>query len=119
MAILLRLLKFTRGWPKQFCLPIAVLLAQKKRPKLALWYLGGFYARLDKCIRNVILSFRRYDVVIYVDVNFLQLFLWERFKVLSPKPNEFGTVHPQWIDGVERVQTSLLKYLGQRWFGNN
>lgn len=55
--------------------PMAVLLAQKKRLVLAPCHLGALYARLDECIRNVVRPVGRYDMVTYVDRNFLQLFL--------------------------------------------
>lgn len=63
--------------------PMAVLLAWGKRLKLASWHLDALYSRLDACARNVVLSVERYDVVSYADANYLQLFLWERFKALS------------------------------------
>lgn len=56
-------------------LTMAVLLAQRKSLALAMLFLGAFYACLDKCSSNVVRSIGRYDVVTYVDVNFLQLFL--------------------------------------------
>lgn len=34
----------------------------------------------------------RYNAVKHVDSCFLQIFLWERFSTLTPKPMEFSTV---------------------------
>lgn len=69
-----------------FVFPMEVSHAQGKRLALASWYLGSLYAHLEECLRNITRSFGRYDVVSFVDTNFLQLFLWERFRVLFPKP---------------------------------
>lgn len=87
---------------------MAVLLAQGKRLPLAAWYLGVLYARLDEATRNVTRSMGRYAVVSYVDANFLQLFLWERFKGLAPKPRAFKAPRPQLVDGVKKVKEPLL-----------
>lgn len=35
-----------------------------------------------------------YGVITYVDASFLQMFLWERFRPLSPVPVEFKSVKP-------------------------
>lgn len=66
----------------------AVSLSQGKRLALASWFLGSLYARIDECSRNITQSLRRYYIVAYVDTNFLLLFLWERFRVLSPQPRD-------------------------------
>lgn len=34
----------------------------------------------------------RYEIVSYADANFLQMFIWERFKILTPKTDKFSTV---------------------------
>lgn len=54
-----------------FVFPVAMSLAQGKKLALVPWYLGFFYARLDKCLRNTTCSAGRYDVVCYIDANFL------------------------------------------------
>lgn len=54
-----------------FAFPMAVLLAQGKKLALAPWYLGSLYARLDECSKNITQSVERYDVVSYMDANFL------------------------------------------------
>lgn len=61
-----------------------VLLTQEKRLALAQWHLGALYTRLVEYSKNIAQSIGRYDVVSYVDANFLQLFLWESFRALSP-----------------------------------
>lgn len=33
-----------------------------------------------------------YDVVIHADMSSLQMFLWERFEALTPKPVEFSAI---------------------------
>lgn len=70
---------------------------------LAPLYLGSLYVGLDECSRWVIKSVNRYDVVSYVNASFLQMFLLERFRALSPVPFEFKLVKPQnvVIDGVK------------------
>lgn len=97
--------------------PMAVLLARGKKLPLAAWFLGTMYARLDEAARNTTRSMGRYDVVSYVDANFLQLFLWERFEGLAPKPRNFKVPRPQIVDGVEKVKTSLLASRARRWYG--
>lgn len=97
--------------------PMAVLLVRGKRLPLAAWFLGAMYVRLDEAARNVTRSMGRYDVVSYVDANFLQLFLWERFEGLVPKPRDFKAPRPQIVDGVEKVKTSLLASRARRWYG--
>lgn len=57
--------------------------------------LGALCSRLDECERNVVKSVERYDVVNYVDVDFLRLFLWERFEALCTIPKIFKAVHPR------------------------
>lgn len=47
-------------------------------------YLGSLYERLDECVNNIVCSVGRYDVVTHADTIFLQMFLWERFGILSP-----------------------------------
>lgn len=96
---------------------MAALLARGKRSPLAAWYLGTLYARLDECVRNITQSKDRYDVVSYVDANFLQLFLWERFENLVPKSRVFKAPQPQFVDGVERVKSSHLASRARRWYG--
>lgn len=76
----------------------------------------SLYARLDQCSRNVTRSVGRYNTVSYVAANFLQLFLCEQFRVLSPKPREFKAHKPQRLDGVERVRSSQLDCRGRRWY---
>lgn len=76
---------------------MALSLAQWKRLALASWYLGSLYARFDECSRKITRPIGRYDVVSYVDSNFLQLFMWERFRVLLPKPREFKAPTPQLV----------------------
>lgn len=78
-------------------------LAQGKRLALTPWSLGSLYVRLDECSRNGTWSIGRYDVVSYVDANFLRLFLFEQFQGLAPEPRVFKAPQPQIMDRVERV----------------
>lgn len=71
---------------------MAAFLAQKKPVALGPWFLGSLFKRLDECGRHIACSVGRYDVISYVEVNFLQLFLWERFEKLAPVPREFRFV---------------------------
>lgn len=86
---------------------------------LAPWFLGSLYACLNECTRNITQSLGQYNVVSYVDVNFLQLFLWERFQGLSTKPRVFkapqtpargcgqeGEVFPARLSGEKMVQAT-------------
>lgn len=54
-----------------FVFPMAALLAQKKQVALGAWFLGSLYGRLDECAHNMARSVGRYDVVSYVEANFL------------------------------------------------
>lgn len=82
---------------------------QVKRLALRPWYLGSFYAHLDECSNNITWSLGQYNVMNYADVNFLQLFLWERFRAISSMPREFNTVKPQLVDEVKKIKISHLK----------
>lgn len=84
---------------------------------MAAWYLGALYARLDEAVRNVARSMGRYDMVSYVNANFLQLFLWERFKCFAPEPGIFKAPQSQLVDGVEKVKASHLASRARRWYG--
>lgn len=53
--------------------------------------------------------FGQYDVVTYVNTYFLHLFLWERFREISPMTVDFKAIKPWVVDGVEKVKSSCLK----------
>lgn len=99
--------------------PMAVMLAQGRKFALAPWFLGSLYAQLDECSRNVTWSIGRNDAVSYIEANFLQLFLRERFKGLVPEARVFKAPQPQIVDGVERVKTSYLASWARRWYGSS
>lgn len=71
----------------------------------------------DGPLRNVARSMGRYDAVSYIEANFLQLFLWERFEGLAPEARLFKPPQPQIVDRVERVKTLHLASRGRRWYG--
>lgn len=96
---------------------MATLLAQRKQVVLGALFLGSLFSRLDECAHNMVRSVGRYDVVSYVEANFLQMFLWERFCHLAPQPLEFEPVPPVVVNGVQKVQTSRLVDRSRRWFG--
>lgn len=75
-----------------FVFPVAVLLAQKKPVALRLWFLGSLFKSLDECGRHIVRSVGCYEVICYAEVNFLQLFLWERFALLAPVLHDFPPV---------------------------
>lgn len=75
-----------------FVFLIAALLAQKKPVALGARFLGTVYSRLDECARNIVRLIGRYNVVCYVDTNFLQLFLYELFFLVAPEAIEFELV---------------------------
>lgn len=77
-----------------FVFPLVVLLSKGNRLVLALLYLGSLYAQLDECLKGVLRSVGRYDVVTYVEASFLQLFLWKRLGALSPVLVEFKPGKP-------------------------
>lgn len=55
----------------------------------------------------------------YIDENFLQFFIGERFRALSIIPVELKTAKPHKIivDGIKKDKTSHLKPRGLRWYG--
>lgn len=55
-------------------------------------YFRSLYALLDKCTNNITCSVGCCDVVTYADTSFLQIFLWERFSKIAPRPIEFKEV---------------------------
>lgn len=59
------------------------------------------------------------DVVTCVDTAFLQMFLWERFGVLSSKPVEFDETEPEIviIRHVRTEKANKYKPRGLRWGG--
>lgn len=87
------------------------------RPCLGLWFLGSLFNGLDECGLHIAHSVDLYDVICYTDVNFLQLFFWERFASLAPVPLEFDPAPLKKVQGVNKVQTNLLKVQGTRCFG--
>lgn len=99
-----------------FVFPKAVALTQGNKVSLSTWYLGAFYARLDKCLKNITRSVGRSNIVSYVNTNFLQLFLWEKFRAISPLPLEFKTIQLKKIDVVDKVKKSQQKSRGQMWY---
>lgn len=72
---------------------------------LAPLYLRYLYERLDECVQCIVRTIGSYYVVSYADARFLQIFIWERFKTLTPQPNEFSSF--------EKVVD--LKPRGLRW----
>lgn len=95
---------------------MAVLLAQRKPVALGPWFLCSLYKRLDECGRNIAGSVGHFDVVCYVEANFLQLFLWELFASMAPVPSALDLVPAKRVQRVLKVETSLLKVRGTRWF---
>lgn len=92
---------------------MAVLLAQGKWwLALQLLFLGAIYASLEECSNNVVHSVGWDDVVTYGYPNFSQLFLKERFRVISPVLVEFKAIKLQVVDGVEKNKMSHLEVSG-------
>lgn len=69
-------------------------------------------ARLDDWVRNITSSVGSYDVAA-VDSAFLQVFLWERFGCVAPRPGEFKPVVfiEEEVDGEEEdeEEASLVR----------
>lgn len=89
------LFRVPRRWVHIYIFPLATLLAIGKGCPSPSLSLGSLYDRLEEYAHNIFPSFGRYNVVIYIDTEFLQMFLWERFVVLSPKPVEFDAIEPE------------------------
>lgn len=98
---------------------MAMMLVKGKRLALAPWFLGSLFSRLNECCRNVAWSMGRYDAVSYIEANFLQLYLWERFEGLALEARPFKAPQPQIVDGVEHVKTSYLASRAKRWYGQS
>lgn len=63
---------------------------------LAPIYLASLYTRPDECVANAAWSLGRYDVVSHMDFDYLQMFLWERFRALASNPvGYFAMVHSE------------------------
>lgn len=93
------------------------MLTKGERLTLASLYLSSFYGRLNKCSQIIYKSFGWYNIVTYADAPFLQMFLWERFRTLSPKLVEFKSVKLEKviIDREEKEKTCHHKPRGLGW----
>lgn len=106
------------------CSYVRCCLPKKKKKKTGyVWraplYLGSLYARLGDCSQHVFKSIEWYDVALYIEASFLQMFLRERFGALSPVVVKFEPMKPQKvsINGVGREKTSHHKPRVIRWSG--
>lgn len=73
---------------------------------MALIYLGllfFFFYHLNKCVHNITSSMDRFLLVTYVNTSLLQFFLWERFKILGPKPAEYEAVEMVNVEDEKRM----------------
>lgn len=75
-----------------YVFPLAIRLVKGERIVFAPIYLRSLFYRLDECVSNITRSTGRLYVVTLVDTLFLQLFLWEWFKVLGPKLAQYNSV---------------------------
>lgn len=72
--------------------PFVARLARADKLALVLIYLGSLFYHLEECVNNVSRSIGRLFIVNNIDTSFPQVFLWERFKTLGPKPAEYDGV---------------------------
>ncbi|KAJ1423466.1 Aminotransferase-like, plant mobile domain [Sesbania bispinosa] len=63
---------------------LACVLAEGIRLPLAPLFLGGFYGRLDQIQDQMFTSFSRFPINSFVDLVFLQFFLYEHFPEYAP-----------------------------------
>lgn len=69
-------------------------------------YLGSLFFRMDECIQNNVKSTGCYHVITHADTVFLQVFLWEKSKTLSTKPNQYEAVEMIAVEKNRRVVES-------------
>lgn len=62
------------------------LLAKGGKAGPCTYLLGISFVRVNECAVNVVSSVGHYDMVTHEDVCFLQIFQWEQFRALAPKP---------------------------------
>lgn len=63
---------------------------------------------LGRVCRKWVHSVERLDVVTRVDTSFLQMFLWERFGAIKPKPYEFQAI--KMVEAVAcDIRTEIVK----------
>lgn len=107
-------LYFERSWRwHQFCL--SYNYPPRKRREIG--SLGSLYARLHKCVDNVLRYVGKYDVVTHADTCFTN-FLWERFGAIAPKYFEYSVVAmvETIVDGVKwSEQNTPYKPSALRW----
>ncbi|TYI05575.1 hypothetical protein ES332_A10G098400v1 [Gossypium tomentosum] len=77
----------------QLFIPIAIKISQGMHLPLALLYLRNLYKRFDLYHPEIEILVGQYKILMYVDVFFIQMCLWERFNVYAspPNPNPFIT----------------------------
>lgn len=68
-------------------LPVTTLLAEGIRLPLGPCYLGGLYGCLDQLQEQMSISYGCFSLNSYLDIAFLQLFLYERFPDHAPIHN--------------------------------
>ncbi|KAJ1442179.1 Aminotransferase-like, plant mobile domain [Sesbania bispinosa] len=78
-------LKYTYAtWISSSVFIMACLLAEGVRLPLAFFYLGSLYGRLDQIQEQLFSSYGRFPINSFVDLVFLQSFLFERFPEYAP-----------------------------------
>lgn len=75
-----------------YVFPLAIQLAKGESLALVPLYLCSLFFELDECIQNIVLSVGCYHVVTHADTPILKIFIWERFRTISPRPIEFKAV---------------------------
>lgn len=85
----------TRGWRAQLGFFYDSDACPKKEIGLSVMVFRFIICSARRCSQNVIRSMGSYDAVSYIEANFLQLFLWERFEALAPEARVFKAPQPQ------------------------
>lgn len=70
---------------KAYVFLMATHVAKVKKFALGPLFLGSWYAKLDEYANKNMHLMGRYDVVTHIDICFLKIFLWERFKGIDPR----------------------------------
>ncbi|KAI8527692.1 hypothetical protein RHMOL_Rhmol12G0094800 [Rhododendron molle] len=103
----------SQGWCYSTLFELAAILASGESVPLALLFLEILFKRLDMLHNAARRSCGRYDLPIYVAINFLHMFLFERFPKVAPEPNDFGA-----DDGGGKGEPCRNVCRSARWLGS-
>lgn len=95
-----------------YVFPLAILIEKGVPLPLVQFYLRSLYARLDKCVANVVRFMARYGAVTHVNSCFFQMFMWERLLLWVRSRWRTLRLTPRWLqkdETIEHLQALSLK----------